>query len=83
MGMVAAVEARIGVDGETAVASGGGDVAAAGQVFVIAGLSEFASHRSLLDGMIFGNTCQVLFAKVLKMRRMQGKSAHVIENAGS
>ena len=58
-------------------------MAAAGQVMGIAGVRGFTSHESLLDGMIFGNTCQVLFAKVLKMRRMHGKSAHVFENAGS
>ena len=83
MSVVAAVEAGIGGEGEAAAASGGGDVAAAGQVMGIAGVRGFTSHESLLDGMIFGNTCQVLFAKVLKIRGMPGKSAHVFENAGS
>jgi hypothetical protein len=58
-------------------------VAAAGQVLGIAGVSGFASHESLLDGMRWVIYCRVLFAKVLKILGMQGKSAHVFENAGS
>ena len=83
MGMVAAVEAGIGGEGEAAAASGGGDVAAAGQAMGIAGVRGFTSHESLLDGMRWGIYCRVLFAKVLKILGMHGKSAQVPHNSGT
>jgi hypothetical protein len=49
MGVAAAVEARLGTDGQAATARGGGETAAAGRIMGIVGLRGLASHGSLLE----------------------------------
>jgi hypothetical protein len=83
MGVVAAVEARLGTDGQAATARGGGETAAAGRIMGIVGLRRLASHGSLLEKWDGGIYPGVRFANLLKVQRLRQKSADESENAGS